>query len=108
MPYNLCMSPAQIARCNRALLGEQIAETTIARTWAGRTTLERVVQLDADGIRRVIDALRARPEPGDELAAERWDDATLEDLNVSHLADTLELVLDEAEEDPNFLQGVCL
>jgi len=108
MPYNLCMSQAQIARCNRALLGEQIAETTITRTWDGRTTLEQVVVLDADGIRRVIGALRARPEPGDDLPVERWDGATLEEINVSYLADTLELVLEEAEEDPNLLQGVCL
>lgn len=108
MPYNLCMSQAQIARCNRALLGEQIAETTITRTWAGRTSLEQVVVLDADGIRRVIGALRARPEDCDDLPVERWEDATLEDLNVSNLADTLGLVLEEAEEDPNLLHGVCL
>lgn len=108
MPYNLCMSAAQIARCNRALEGETIAEVVIDRTWQGVTAQERVVQLDADGIRRVIHSLRTRPEACDDLPVERWDAASLEELNLSNLADTLELVLAEGDEDPNILHGVCL
>jgi len=54
-----------------------------------------------------VSALRARPEACDDLPVEQRD-ATLEELNLINLADTLELVLDDGDEDPNMLHGVCL
>ena len=107
MSYSLIMSAAQIARCNRALGSNQLSMQTITRTWRGTTSQQEVVVADAETIRRTIAALRDRPEACDDLPVERWDDATLEELNLSYLTDTLELVLAD-EEDPNMLHGVCL
>ncbi len=105
MPYNLCMSQAQIARCNRALGKDQLSTTRIIHTGGGVATEEDVVQLTAQGIREVIDALRNNPEPCD--TAEPDMGADLEELNLAHLTSTLELVLED-EEDPDMLFGVCL
>ena len=107
MPYNLQMSPAQIARCNRALaVQHHIAAQHIVRHVNGGEHRDEAVVLDAQGIQRIIDALRDRPEPCDTEVACLGDD--LEATNLALLADTLELVLDEAEQDPNILHGVCI
>jgi len=65
VPYNIIMSPAQLARCNRALPPEhQLTLTEIVhRPPLAKATIERVVRLDAGGLRRTLDALRANPEP---------------------------------------------
>lgn len=105
MPYNLHMSPAQLARCDRAL-GAPLTAARITRTVRGREFQDDAVVLDAQGIQRIIDALRASPEPCD--TQEPGPDASLEDLNLAYLADTLELVLAEGDDDPNILHGVCL
>jgi hypothetical protein len=105
MPYNLHMSAAQIARCNRALGSDQLSTTRIIHTGGGVATEHEVVQLSAPGIREVIDALRARPEPCD--TAEPDVGADLDQFNLAYLASTLELVLED-EEDPEMLFGVCL
>ena len=107
MPYNLHMSAAQIARCNRALdVQHHITAQHIVRRINGREFHDEAVVLDGQGIQRIIDALRDRPEPYDTEVARLGDD--LEATNLALLVDTLELVLGEAEEDPNMLHGVCL
>jgi hypothetical protein len=107
MSYNLCMSAAQIARCNRALGSNRLSITRINRTWLGVTTQEDVVVLTAEGIREVIAALRNNPESTDSYRDEEFADLSLEDLNLAYMDRTLELVLEDAE-DPNMLFGVCL
>jgi len=107
MSYNLCMSAAQIARCNRALGRDQLSITRINRTWLGVTTQEDVVVITAEGIREVITALRNNPESTDSYRDEDFMQLSIEDLNLAEIDRTLELVLED-EEDPNMLFGVCL
>ena len=95
MPYNLCMSAAQIARCNRALGTNQLSTTRITHHWNGRSSEEDVVLLNADGIRGVVAALRANPE-------DPCNDIDLEDLDLTLLS-----VLEDPE-DCGMLFGICL
>jgi hypothetical protein len=95
MPYNLQMSPVQIARCNRALGSQQIVTTRITRTWQGQTLEDDAVLLDAEGIRNLVAALRANPEHHN-------NDIDLEDLDLTLLS-----VLEDPE-DTNILYGICL
>ena len=107
MPYNLIMSPAQIARCNRALGSDVLSMQLVSRTWDGVTTQEEVVVLDRAGIRGVISALRERPEAGDHYRSEDFQQMSIEAWDLANIADTLELVLNE-DEDPNMLHGIRL
>lgn len=95
MPYNLQMSPSQIARCNRALNAEELAPTRITHHWNGHSSEEDVVILTAEEIRRAVAALRANPEdPGE--------DFNLEDLDLTLLS-----VLNDPE-DCGMLFGICI
>lgn len=96
MPYNLCMSASQIARCNRVLsASDQLTTTRITHHWNGRSSEEDVVLLSADEIRSVVAALRAKPE-------DACNDINLEDLDLTLLG-----VLKHPE-DCNMLFGICL
>lgn len=106
MHYNLLMSPQQIARCNRALGGEHLVETTISRTWAGTTTQERVVPMDAEAIRQLVAALRARPEPADRYRDEDFDSMSLEEIEMSEIDIVLASILREPADDPNLLHSL--
>ena len=102
MYYNLCMSAAQIARCNRALGSNTLTTTTIKHEWPGCNTINvDVVILDADGIRSVLAALRANPE---DIGQE---DNTLEWHNLDGLEEALFLTL-QAPEGDGMLHGICL
>lgn len=98
MPYNLHMSPIQIARCNRVLpSSNQLVTTRITHAWDGgskHTEVDAVV-LSADAIRRVAAALQANPEDA------------CGDLDLEYLDATLLSVLNDAE-DTNMLFGICL
>jgi len=101
MPYNLCMSASQIARCNRVLTTtNQLTTTRITHHWNGhhwngRSSQEDVVLLSAEGIRETVAALRANPE-------DACNDIDLEDLDLTLLS-----VLDHPE-DCGMLFGICL
>ena len=96
MPYNLCMSASQIARCNRALTTNQLTTTRITHHWNGGFRSQHdVVLLSADGIRDTVAALRANPE-------DACNDIDLEDLDLTLLS-----VLDHPE-DCGMLFGICL
>jgi hypothetical protein len=96
MPYNLCMSASQIARCNRVLSSDaQLSTTRITHHWNGRSSEEDVVLLSAEGILRTVAALRANPE-------DACNDINLEDLDLTLLS-----VLKHPE-DCNMLFGICL
>lgn len=108
MPYNLLMAPAQIARCNRALpASKHLSTTRITHAWGNHVSQHDAVVLSADGIREVIAALRANPEPGDTYADRDLNHLDTNDLNLAHMDDTLASVLLDPE-DGNMLFGVCL
>lgn len=103
MPYNLCMSPEQIARCNRALGSNELSTVTIQHEWPGCMIIQNVdvVLQDAAGIRKVLAALRDNPE---DLGP---DDNTLEWINLTGLENALCLTLQSPEGD-GMLQGICV
>ena len=102
MSYRLCMSPSQIARCNRALGTNALATTTVRHEWPGVTPHDvDVVLLDAAGIRSVIVALQANPE---DIGP---DDNSLEWIDLDGLEEVLFLTLQEPEDD-GMLHGICI
>lgn len=108
MPYDLLMSPVQIARCNRALGGDRLSVTRITHRWPLCRPCEvDVVQLSREGIREVIAALRAHPESTDRYRDEDVLALSRDEMDLADIDLTLEQVLKD-EEDPNMLFGICI